>query len=622
MSFTFRITRGFDEPFYTGSAAQISTAAVRKYDVAIDGIGYMLDLNNASTGPYKFESLPLLHSLFLQDRGTVPIGEHSLNPEDYWRRSVDDWSAGAGQIPLDHSTSIGNQYRISKGIDPWTLGQFTLLPDTAQKGQSSAATNQLIVVAGGYLYYLVGNALKYTQDLSAFTTVTGTTLSSAVDMTSDGYTTWVIDANRTYYTTRGNATYAAYHTVDHVASLIRVAKGRLFTAHGNILYTHSGSAGSATATAYFTHPNSDWQWTAIAAGNDVIYFAGYSGDKSYIYSATIKSDGTALDVPIQVAALPIGEVVRSMQAYFTLLIVGTDLGWRAFTISDSSGALIIGELVKMASPPKCFDAQDRFVWFGWTNYDSTSTGLGRIDLSTINNTIPAHASDIMAAGQQGTVTSVVFFLGKHVFCVNGFGIFSEITNKVSSGTLNSGWLNFNLADSKLAIKFNLQNRAGQGTIALAIATDDQSATTIGNPIVTSASTGSSATIQLPQLQGRNFETVFTLTRGSDNTQAPVVRRQTLMVEPQPERRAKFFAPLMIHGSVTNRVNQKQSYDPPLERRRFFNLMQSRQIVPFQDVEQSYQVIVDDIHWMPYEQVFEGVERGWHGTLLVELKVIN
>jgi hypothetical protein len=618
------ISRRFNQPYFQGTTLSVTRAETTPFDVVINGRGYLIDLGFTNQ-PYQFESIPMLKAMFLQDRGTIPIGEHALNPDDYWRRSVDDWSSGAGQLALDHTDSVGAQYRTSKGVDPWTAGTFAMLPDTTNKFASSAPFQHL-VVAGGYLYLFHSVlGLLYAPSLEGtnppFTVVTGAGFASAVDLATDGYTVWAADTTRVYYSLRGSATYAAFHAADHVCSLLRVAKGRLFTAHGPTIYTHTLTAGTAVATAYFTHPNPDWTWTDIAGGPDSVYFAGFSGDKSAVYSAGIKSDGSALDAPAVVASLPDGEIARALQAYLSVLVIGTDKGFRIAEIGGSAGQLVLGVLIAMATPPRCFEPQDRFVWYGWSNYDTTSTGLGRMDLSTFNTLAPAYASDLMATGQ-GEVQSVVTFGGKRVFTVSGLGVFCESADRVATASLSSGTLNYALADPKVAIKLNTQYRKGAGTFNVTVTGDDQPPVTLGQTVTTSAASGNSVTLSVPQIVARNFEVGFDVNRyASDTTVGPVIDRWTFMVEPQPERRAKFTVPLRMHASEIDRNGAKRTYVPSEERARFYDLMRSRQVVPFQDYEQSYDVIVDDFVWVPYEQVGTK-QKTWDGTLVVVCKVID
>lgn len=618
--------RKFDEPFYTGAAAAITTSAVSKYDVAFNGIGYMVD-TEAMNEEY-FTSINLLRSMFLQDRGTVPIGEHSLNPSDYWRRSVDDWSAGGGQLALDHSDSNNNQYRTSKGIDPWTAGSITLLHDTAKSNaiNLTSAPHPKLAVAGTELYVLGDDQLAF-GDTNSLTTVVhaapDAALSLVADMTTDGYTIWVADATRVHYTARGTSTFTKYHTSDHVATLLRSTKGRLFSANGNILYTHSGAAGSAVATAYFTQPNSDWVWTDIRGGPDMIYFSGYSGDKSMVYGATIKTDATALDAPVVVATLPSGEIAQSMHQYLSTLVIGTNKGIRVAVVG-SGGSLTLSGLIQTANPPLCFESQDRFIWFGWTDYDSTSTGLGRIDLSTFNSNTNAFAysSDLMAA-TQGDVTSVVTFAGNRVFTVAGIGMYVEESTFVVSASITSGGLNFALAENKLAIKAIVASRASEGSYQMSLAVDDLAPVNIGNIVQTTGANGQATVILAPQLQGRTYEVGLTLFSSDTQTTAPTIDRWTLMVEPQPERRFQFTIPLLLHSQVRDRLGGTLSYEPAAERRKFYELCISRELIPFQDREQSYTVLIDDFKWKPYEHVGASRRQGsWDGTLFVVAKVVN
>lgn len=612
------ITRDFSSPFFTGTSAG-SAQAGTVYDVALGGRGYMLDLEPEGGGSgYEVKSLPLLNRAYLtQTQGT--LGETSLNPEDYWRRSVDNWENGSGQRANDHDTSERSRFYTSKGIDCWTTGSITLLKDTSLL-LASANTNLGLAMAGTYLYVLDGGALRYTQTTS-FTAVTGTALSSAASITSDGYTVWIVDGNRTYYTTRGNATYAAYHTSDRPGTLVRSVKGRLFVANANILYTNSGAAGSATATAFYTHPNSDFRWVDVAEGPTAIYFAGFSGDKSIIYQTAIRADGTDLSIPTAAATLPSGEIVRSIVGYLGVLMIGTDQGVRVAAI-DSQGNLTVGDLINTGTSVRCFEPQGKFVWFGYTNYDATSTGLGRVNLGVFNDTAPAYASDLMAT-VQGIVSSVVTFGAVRAFTVQGSGIWIEhASNRVATGVIVGGQLNFALPDPKIAVKFVVSYLAGAGTITAALASDNTTFAQMGATITTLSTDGGDTTLPAGLAEGRTHEVQLTLARsGTDNTQAPVIDRWTLLANPAPERRVIITAALMLHRQQRNRTGQTYTVDPIFERAQIDDWMQSNQVINFQDAEATYAVTVDDFDWKAYENVDAKV-RSWDGTCIVILKQIG
>lgn len=613
------ITRPFDAGFFTGTSSGAAQAGT-VYDVALGGRGYMIDLLPEGGGNgYEIKSLPLLQRYFLtQDTGN--IGEQSLNPEDYWRRSSDDWENGAGQRNNDHQTSIRTQFHASKGIDCWTPGQITLLKDTSHL-LTSSNTNLALTIAGTYLYTLDGNALKYTQATS-FTAVTGTALSSPVSIASDGFTVWVIDGTDTYYTTRGGATYATWFSAPRTGSLVRTAKGRLFVANANVIYTSSGSPGSATSTALYTHPNSDFRWVDVSEGPTAIYFAGFSGDKSIIYQTAVVSDGTNLTIPTAAAELPSGEIVRSIQGYLGVLMIGTDLGVRVAAI-DSQGNLTVGDLIRTNTSVRCFEPQESFVWFGWTNYDGTSTGLGRVDLGTFNNSTPAYASDLMATAQ-GIVSSVVTFGTARTYAVQESGIWTEhATNRVATGNITSGSLNYALPDPKIAVKFDIQYTMGAGTITASLATDNvPTFTQMGAPITTLQTEGGNTVLPAGLVTARTFEVKLTFARsGTDATEAPVVDRWTLLVNPAPERRVEIDVALMLHKEVQLRNRQTQNYDPLFERNQITAWLQSNQVITFQDAETSYAVTVKDIDWKAYANVDAKV-RTWDGTMIVSLMEIG
>jgi hypothetical protein len=93
--------------------------------------------------------------------------------------------------------------------------------------------------------------------------------------------------------------------------------------------------------------------------------------------------------------------------------------------ADSDGNLVSGPLINTGTSVTSFSGNDRFVWFNWTNFDATSTGLGRLDLGVfISSNQPAYASDLMVTAQ-GTVSSVNTINGRPVFVVIGSGIYVE-----------------------------------------------------------------------------------------------------------------------------------------------------------------------------------------------------
>jgi hypothetical protein len=293
------------------------------------------------------------------------------------------------------------------------------------------------------------------------------------------------------------------------------------------------------------------------------------------------------------------ETVQSLKAYFAVLMIGTDKGLRAAAIGGQAGQLTLGSLIEMALPPRCFETQSRFVFFGWDDYDGEHTGLGRADLSKFNNDVPAYASDLMAT-TQNAVTSIVTFNGLRLFTVSGHGIYGETTNKVTSGTISSGWLNYALAYPKIALKMSVQYRIGAGTYQASLAKDDAAAVNVGLPVVTSAIAG-----PVPQIR--------------DGVRDDVRAHPQRRTRPQgqcwigcadgrtPARTARSSWSGLLHSSqrlVTATVKYVGR-----ERQRFYNLMQDRRS-SFQDCGSSRSSSTTSSGC--YEQVGVG---SWNGTLV-------
>ena len=613
----------FSDPYYTGTGGGSSDLVPAAFDVALGGRHYMLDL--AEVGAFRHQSIELIRQQ--ADQSSRP-GEASINPEDFWRRSVDTWQKGAGQRFADRDDSDPARFRASKGIDPWTFGQISLLPATAEK-TNNTGSNLAQVVAGTHLYYLASNVLSYTTDASvaspSLTTVTasGTSLSSPVSIASSGYYVWVCDGTDLYYTTRGNATYAAWHSAVLPGTVVRYVRGRLIVAgagsNKHKLY-NSLAQGTAVPSPLYTHADPDFNWVDFAESANHIYLAGYSGDKSIIYRTQVKADGTALDVPVAAGELPDGEIVRSVYGYLGFLLIGTDNGVR-FAVPNTNGDLEIGATIDTPAAVKCFEGQDRFVWFGWTNYDSTSTGLGRIDLSVLNGTTPGYASDLMAT-TQGAVNSVVTFQGIRHFAVAGDGFFGETTNKVASATVQSGYLSYGLPDSKTAVELDTQYGKGAGTITPALSVDEASFETVGEAITTTASVSGHSSQAVGYEQGELFEVQHTITRdATDATLSPVLTRWTLRADPSAKRRFKIFAPLVLHRRIEGRQGAARYVNVREELAQIRAWAESKQPVTWQEGSDAWTVVVENFRWHPMIPQ-NAPDYGFDGVCQVELKTLT
>lgn len=613
------ITTSLSEPFYFSSVAVSAAEVPGRWDVGLAGVGYMIDFElseglTRGTDGYQHQSIPLIRQ---QADTSFRPGEQSLNPDDLWRRSAETWEGGAGQNYYDRSFSIDGMYRASTGIDPSVKGQMSLLNATGRI-LATANTNLYLTVAGSYLYAIDGSALKYTNAIafpSTWTSVTGLT-GTPNSICSDGHQIYITTPTDVYYTTLGAGSASAFHSVPLAGqTLARYAKGRLITTAGPVVYDNTAQ-GSGVPTALYTQPNGDWTWVDVAEGPNAIYLAGYSGDKTIIYSTAIKTDGTALDAPTVAGVLPDGELVRSLCGYLGFLLIGSTKGLRFATL-DSTGAIsTIGDLIPTSDPVVGFEPQDRFVWFCGGADDNAS--LGRVDLRTINGSTPAYWNDLAVADTHAPASSVVTYQGIRVFST-GQGVYAQTSDKVPSGTISSGYIDYNLADDKTALRIATKHGPGAGSYTVSLGVDDQEAQILGPPILTQSSTTGGSILSMNS-KGALFEVFFTLTRDTvDTTSGPVLRRWTLRSAPSAERRRTITVPLMLHQTVTDKTGYDQHYDPLAQVAAIAALANSSQVVPYQEGYQAYSVIVMDYHWVPNHKSPTG--ENFDGTCSIVLGTV-
>lgn len=606
------LTATLDAPYFVGSPGS-STEVPGKYPVALAGHPYLLD---EKSDRFRHQSIPLLRQQ--ADQGAVP-GENSLNPDDLWRRAQESWHFGAGQIFRDREEGNNSRFRSSKGIDPWTKYQLTLLPDVDQK-RTSANTNLQMAVAGSRLYLIDGSALVFTSDITpgtpTFTTVTGSSPGTFTSICSDGFTTYATDGADIYSTTTSITTKSVYNTLN--ASILAYVKGRLMAAGtgGTKSSIYNITSGSAPA-ALFTHANSDFAWVGFAAGRSAIYAAGWSGDKSLLYRIALRPDAAGLDQPIVAGELPDGEIIRSIGSYLGFICIGTELGVR-YCIPDGEGNLAIGPAIATDNPPKCFEGQDKFIWFGYTNYDSTSTGLGRLSLQNFTEPIvPAYASDLMAT-VQGDVLAVNTFNNRRVFTISGSGVWAEDTVKVASGTIDNGLIGYGIADQKTALFVDVRTSPLVGSYSVLTASDDGTFVVAGSETL-AGDDGTEFTAG--QVRGERFEVRLILNRdASATTTGPTILRWTLKVNPATELREFIFVPFLVHETDNVPGIGNVPRDPQGELTFLKSLRASRSVTVYQEGSLSYAVVLEDYEWVPHHEITS--HKAWNGTFVAKLKTIQ
>ena len=593
--------------FYTGVGTSQLVPDV--FPVAISGHPFMVDQKSGRFGR-AFEAR-VRESV---DQNNIP-GEATINPQGLWRRAQVSWHKGSGQPYADTGESLDYRFSTSKNVDPWTKNELKLLPTTSEV-LSSANTNLFMAVAGDRLYVADGQDLKYTTDLSSWTTVTsGAVAADILSLTSDGFNVYIgYSGNGLYITDSGSSTIINYILGSENYTVQAYVKGRHMAAHGGEIHNFTGS-GSHSAGLLYTHPNSAFTFVGFAAGQQHIYAAGYAGRTSLIYRTAIKADGTSLDTPVQAGELPIGEIVSSIYGYLSYILIGTNKGVRLAS-SDTNGDLVIGPILETTTSVKCAVGDGRFVWYGWTNFDGTSTGLGRLDLSELNGVNePAYASDLMVT-DQGAVNSVVNWNGTRVFSVSEAGLYKESTDLCAEGYVETGTWRWGIPDRKFLPRFDVRCLPLKGTITPSLNLDSAGYNDL-TAVVTVGVT--EKTVPGPQTGFSDSAIKITLARsGTNNTEGPTLTRWQARAYAAPIRARVFSIPIILHEKM-NLQGREVYQDVKSELTFLENLVNDASIVSYQDAYDSYNVVVENVEWIPLDALDHGWE--WEGTAVVTLKSI-
>jgi hypothetical protein len=607
----------FAQPWYTGAGT--TSEVPGRFPFAVNGLGYAIDERKGLSR----QSIPGLRPQ--ADTGAEPA-EQSLNPQDLWRRFQESWDRGAGQDTLDRADSDRRRFRTSKGVDVWTRWELGLLPDTAGMGANTAAF--ALAMANGRLYAAAATApfLQYTTNGTTWTTVTGLPASAPMSMATDGFHIWTAHgADGIYQHDADTSTSSSY--VTGPVSRVGYVRGRLMASFEDKLYNIAASG--ALPAALLDHPNSGFRWEGFAEGPGNVYCFGSalgSADRALVYRTAIKPDGASLDVPVVAAKIPPGEFAYAMGSEGGLGILGLSTGWRPF-LAEANGDLTLGPLVRTGSAVRALAVQGRFAWYGLTNYDGASTGLGRADLSTDTAAgtsrdgavpVPAYASDLMATGQ-GNVTAVVDWFDRRVFAVPGLGVFGQSATgvRVPSGTIDSGLVTFGLPLRKTAVSVETRFRplpAG-ASVATAMATDSGAFNTLG----TAAGAGTAGRSWPADLYaGETFELRETLSRATATATGPAFTRHTLSAFVVPRPGILLTVPVKLFSSVLLDGDSLQNYDPISEVERFDAYRVAGSLVSIQEHTRAYRGFVVDYRWDPEHDTPDGQDSD--GVLTVVFNI--
>lgn len=580
------------QDFFDGSAAQLET--LWPWHVALDGRPYLIDITQYETGG----SDPFRDS---QDNSSSP-GDQSLAFGGIWKRTITDWAYGAGQDYQDERTSEYARFWDSDGIDWSTPNQASLLADCVQ---IYPGLEHLLTV-GSYVYgwaqgdtTVVYSASVGTGSVS-FQGVTGAPAADVTGMATDGQRVFVaFGSSGVYKTTAGGASMSSYDVGP--AENLWWANGRLFSSYAQTLYEVTGDG---TPTVLLAHPNTSFVWAAATGGPGAVFAAGAAGVQSVIYAITYDAATGDLNVPVPAASLPVGETVTALGEYLGLILIGTSEGVRLGQ-ADADGRIIFGPLVETGTAVNGFASWGPHVWFGWSDKDADSTGIGRLDLARFAGALtPAYGADLMVPGP-GTVTSVIAFRGDPYWAAAGLGMYGPEYggDRRASGTLTSGWLTYGTAEEKSSALFGIRAAPIDGAVSATVECEDGTEVAVGR--WETGSRGTDTDVFAGGKRGRKFRIRLTLERDElDFTQGPVVEAWSLRagIAPQPMR--EWIVPILLFDQQD--VNGTLlSMDPLAEWSHLQELERSRDLVIYQEGQLLHLVRVRTV------TIARGGVRAWN-----------
>jgi hypothetical protein len=219
----------------------------------------------------------------------------------------------------------------------------------------------------------------------------------------------------------------------------------------------------------------------------------------------------------------------------------------------------------------------------------------------------------VAAGQQGTVSSVAVHAGRPYFTIAGGaagGLWGQTQYLVPSGFIRGGRVRFGVLPDKIFTGVCVHHRPLQGSLSAEVEFDDLTSHGIGSggiqgSVITDFADAGAAGLSACLKLG--------LTRSTGDPQAgPVVTAWELHAIPRPKRVNETVLPVILTTKVTDLRGTVTSADPLGQYRELKELAKSSRLVAFQFGDETETVRVASV------AIAKGSIRAWmdnaHGTL--------
>lgn len=650
------ITALFSAPWYEGTAVATSGVVPWDLEVAIGGHAYKINPTE-----YQRSTLPMLRQPY--DTGDEP-GERSLNTEGWWRRTVTDWSMGAGQtygddpkIPVNRS-----QYRASVNVDPWTKGVAKLMDATTQVYSSTSVTHMIDAGTEVYIYDSVADVVKHASKSADLATWYNANIYAGAPSAqfrnmcvAGGYVYAALGTAGVRKTAATATTITSSSFATEHADNIAFVNGFMIVSMNNVLHTLSSSG---SATLLYTHWDSGFVWDTFVETPTGIVAAGNGQTQGSFFFIGLDDTTGGLKEPISAGNLPIGETIQGVTYYQGLLLIGTNIGMRLAQFSNggvSYGPLFANHNLDWDTyipTPKSFSAVGQYVFFNWDAIKDTygthnaMTGAGRVDLSQFTQPlVPAYATDIsipMNTPPNNTCSAVVAYPN---YSGNGanwitrviatsMGVYlSDPETTVDEGWIESSRFRYGVPEKKLFSSLDIRHKelTTDESVEVQISIHDEGTPDgVTTSIGTSASVGTSSPstpLSIHSLSGETASVVTIMKAPIPNSSSwddhtGFLFRWTMRAALTPFRQDEILVPIILFDAVDTNAEYGHDtyYDTYAEFQFLKALESSRQVVIYQEGNGSYPVVVDRVIVKPYS--WNNGKTFFNGTVFVRLLTVE
>lgn len=572
--------------------------------------------------------------------------EASLNPNDLWRRSQDDWVLGDGQKVLDDSESSRKRYFYSYGLDFSEKGVIRPHRRLVPNANFSGVAKKAIRVAGAVMIAKQASIFHFHMIDSSWTEVA--TLGGDIsDITTDGTLTYQARTGGVHALQADHATNTKIN--DLVATKIAYVNGRLVAANGINLYEITDPNSLVAPAAFYSGGVArDFVWDCFTGSPDAIYAGGHSGTLGYLYRISARESDGALTAPVVVAQLPIGEYATSLVSYLGFLLIGTNKGFRCGRIQGDG--VVYGPLRATSVPVVAIEVTSKNVYFGdagvvWQvdlsrfvpQFDLLPSAARALNCKRLNTTVtPAVVENTEAqvvgvmpndAGRRFVVTTDSFMEEDTTNYDNSFMMFM------------SGRVSYGLPDSKQAMFLDVDaNVPNDQQIDVYWLTDDaidtyeatvtargvylQSQLPAANKIGSLRNVNGKTSFPISGVFAKGlvvFAWVFDGTWDTPPTVVGTVERYTIRALPVPSRTEQIQAMLDLRDSVVGLNGAVAYYDVVKEFLHLQSLVRSGAPVVYEEFGRASTASLENVQLGPELQADVGGSN-FEGVCMVTLKV--